>query len=312
MVSTASLVSIMILLNTGEEKITVKRKILHPATVLLCLMLFLSVLPAWAENTSPAGRLLLIKKAGYDPESGVLTITWKNTGRETVTGAEIRINPVDTAGGTLVIGEGYIEEILLEERILHTSAVSEPGKDVTVSFLAGKNYPSAAGFEISIDRIEKTAYTDDAAVSERVVLELPDDRLAWYSTLTGNYTEEPKNTAPYTVPADEVFEQADEIHLGITTIPVTEELAEAYGFGHGGIMIAAVEENSPADLIGLEPGDLIWCVNDIQYTSDPYMMTRGTDGLADGYPVHLRLERENELWELTLTPGETNNQESGM
>ena len=276
-----------------------KKLLLLLTAVLLCLTG--SVLPGWAEEGT--GRLLLIGEAAYHPETGILTISWTNTGSLSVTGAEIRINPRNAEGNPLVIGEGYIGEIILEERILHTSVPVGPGETVSVSFAAGADYPEAVSMDIAVDRIETTVFAEDGSVLESVTEELPDDRLCWYSTQQNAYTAGPENGEPYTAPADEVFELAAEVHIGFTALPVTGELAEAYGFAYSGIMITAVEEESPADLIGLEPGDLIYCVNGLYYPSEPYMMTLGAAALASGQPMTLLLERDNEFWELTTAPG---------
>lgn len=186
------------------------------------------------ENAFPAGRLLLIQDATFAPETGILTMKWTNTGSVTVTGAEIRINPLNPEGEPVVIGEGYVEEILLEERVLHTSAVVEPGKEATVSFGLGDTYPAVTGMEIAIDRIEKTVYSEDGAIMEQTVLELPDDRLCWYSAQQNAYAAGPENGESYAAPDNEVRAKATKAHLGMTVIPVPGELAEAYGFACGG------------------------------------------------------------------------------
>ncbi len=255
---------------------------------------------AVTQDAFPAGRLLMIKNAVYDPRTGFLTVTWVNTGDKTVTGAELRINPLDADGNAVVIGEGYMEEILLEERVLHTSAATEPGKEATVTFGTGTEYPSAAGMEIAVDRIEETIFDSEGAAAQRTVQELPDDRMCWYSTLQNAYTAGPENRAPYAAPEDEVFAKAGSVHIGITTIPVTGELADAYGFAYAGLLVTAVEADSPAERIGLEAGDLIFSVNGMDYGEDPYMMTRAAAELADGQPVTMLLQRENEFWRLEL------------
>ena len=257
-----------------------------------------------SEEAFPAGRRLLIREAAYEPESGILTVRVSNTGSTTVTGTEIRINPLDQDGKPVLIGEGWLEEILLEDRVLHSSAVIEPEKETTIRLGCGAEYRAAEEVEIAFDRIERTEFDPDGNPVEKSVTELPDDRLCWYSVRQNAYTEEPENPIPYSTPGDEVFEQAKKVHLGITVIPVPAELADAYGFACGGLMITAVEEESPAERIGLKVRDLIFSVNDTDYESEPYMMTRAASDLADGKQVTLLLQRDNEFWELTLKPGD--------
>jgi len=282
----------------------VKNRFILPA-VLLCLALVFAAAAAGAEETAPSpAETLQIRKAAYDPESGVLTVTWIHTGSIPVTGAEIRINPLDADGNAVLIGEGYMEEILEEERVLHTSALSEPGKEVTVSFTAGEKYPAAAGMEIAFDRIEASVFAEDGTVTERTVLEVPDNRMHWYSTLTGSYAGEPESREPYSMPSDEVFARGAEISLGISTIPVTGEVAAAYGFMHSGVLIIGVEEGSAAEDAGLEPGDLIFSANGISYAEEPFMMALAAAELASGGSTVMMLERDNETLELSLSPAD--------
>ena len=252
------------------------------------------------DDAFPIGKTLLIRDAAYDPETGFLTLTWVNTGSTTVTGAEIRVIPRDADGNQVLAGEGYMEEIIEETRTLHTSAVSEPEKTVTVTLGTGMDYPAAAAMEIAFDRIEKTVYAEDGSVAERAAAELPDDRLCWYSTAENAYTSGPENGEPYEAPDGETFARAAGVHIGITTIPVTGELADAYGFAYGGLLIVAVEEGSPAERIGLEKWDLIFSVNGADYEEEPYMMTLAAAELAAGRPVTMLLQRDNEFWELAM------------
>ena len=261
------------------------------------------------ESALPVGRVLVIQDAAYDPQSGILTVKWTNTGSLAVTGAEIRIHPLDAEGTPVTAGEGDIEDIALERRVLHATAAAAPGETVSASLIAGRDYPGTQQMLIAFDRLEMTAYAEDGTVQERTVTELPDDRLCWYSTGENAYTEGPENPAPYTAPGDEVFDRAAEARLGITVLPVTGDLAEAYGFGHSGVLIVAVEEDSPAAAAGLEAGDLIWRANGTEYASEPYMMTLAAATLAEGQPAVFDLERDNEYWELSLTPAEAGNPE---
>ena len=252
----------------------------------------------------PPGKLLQIQDASYDPAAGILSVSWINTGVLPATGVEFRIAPLDAAGNALVIGEGYIEEILLEERVLHTSAAAEPGKTASASFQTGNDYPAAAAMNIVIDRVEWTSYAPDGSVQEVTVQELPEDRLCWYSTGENAYLPGPENGDPYTAPDADILAAAAEAPLGFSAVAVTGDLAEAYGFAYSGIMVVSVEDDSPAEAMGLEPGDLIYAVNDIRWSGDPYFITRGLSDLAAGQPMAIQFERDNALWEATLQSAE--------
>ncbi len=255
-----------------------------------------------SEDAFPAGRLLLIKDAAYDVAKGTLTVSWTNTGSQTITGADLRVIPMDAEGNDLVIGEGYAEEILSEERVYHSTTTSAPGETVTASFRIGAAYPDAVSTDIAFDRLVFAVYAEDGTVAETIEQELPDDRLCWYSTSEKAYTAGPENGGPYSPPGDEAFDLADRMRLGISTAPLTAELADNYGFAYGGLFIISVEIGSPADTMGLEPGDLIICANDLFYEQDPYFLVRALADLAEGKPAVLLIERGNEFYELTLNP----------
>ena len=278
------------------------RKILTVTAGLCLLLLLVPLCVAFAEGADalPQGKQLRIDDASFDPGSGILTVKWTNTASVAATGTEFRIHPLDADGEPVVIGEGYVEDILLEERVLHTSVTAEPGQTVTSDFQAGSDYPDAAVMNVAVDRIEWTEFGKDGDVLGRTVLELPDDRMCWYSTRDNAYLPGPENESPYAMPAEDVLDAAAGVHLGITVIPVPGELADAYGFACGGMMIVSVEEDSPADAAGLEPRDLIYSVNGIRYAEEPYFIALGCADLAAGKPVMFLFERENEPWETAL------------
>ena len=60
-----------------------------------------------------------------------------------------------------------------------------------------------------------------------------------------------------------------------SVIPVPGELAEAYGFAFGGMLIVSVEEDSAAEAVGMAPGDLIYSVNGRKYAEEPYFIALG-------------------------------------
>ena len=251
------------------------------------------------EEAFPEESCLLIREAAYDPGEGILTVTWLNTGRAASLGADLRIVPLDAEGNDLLIGDGYVEEILGEEREYHTAVPCPPGGTATASFRIGGAYPEAVSAAIAFDRVLTAREGEERA--ETVEREFPDDRLLWYSTSEKAYLSIPESTDPYTPPDQGTFDLAKRMRLGITTCPVTGELASAYGFAFGGLLILSVEKDSPSDTMGLKSGDLIFCANDLYCEEDPYFLVRALSGLASGLPATLLMERDNEFYELTLS-----------
>ena len=184
-----------------------KRGLLLLLTAALCLLL------AAACGAEEAGQTrLLITDAAYDPESGLLTVNWTNTGEEAVTGAELRAIPRDADENQLVIGEGNLEEILLEQRVYHTFAAAAPGESATAVFPAGARYPAAAAFDVAFD----------AVIPEGgVALDLPDSRLCWYSTQEKAYTHLPEAGEPYAPLAEEIVNALKKID-GIEDVSISE------------------------------------------------------------------------------------------
>ncbi len=265
-----------------------KRGLLLLLTAALCLLL------AAACGAEEAGQTrLLITDAAYDPESGLLTVNWTNTGEEAVTGAELRAIPRNADENQLVIGEGNLEEILLEQRVYHTFAAAAPGESATAVFPAGARYPAAAAFDVAFD-----AVTPESGET----LDLPDSRLCWYSTREKAYTHLPEAGEPYAPLAEDILSKAADFPLGLKTIAVTEELAEAYGFAHSGMLIVETEEASLADALELAPGDLIFAVDDTQYANEPNAVALAAAALADDRPVTLWIERDGAALSLALTP----------
>ena len=277
-----------------------KHNLFLAATMLLCLLILAATFPVFADEEAAADQLVQIQQASYDPESGLLTVNWLNSDAQPVTEAEFRINPLNADGCSLVIGEGYIEEILLEERVMHAAVTAESGQTISSVFQVGGDYPDTVNVNIAVDRVVRTVYAEDGTIQEQTVQELPDDRLCWFSTRQNAYTAGPENETSYEMPSEDVLRAAEAVRLGFTVFPVPGELAEAYGFACGGMIVVSVEEGSAAEAIGLEPWDLIYSVNDLLYATDPYFIARGIADLAAGRPMTMLFERDNALWEVSL------------
>ena len=57
-------------------------------------------------------------------------------------------------------------------------------------------------------------------------------------------------------------EAAEPAEMGLTVVLITKELAQQYGIEvRAGVLVTAVEQDSPADVHGLRPGDVITAIN---------------------------------------------------
>lgn len=283
-----------------------RNRVLLLAAVGICLCLVLSALSGLAED--PADQTgLTILDASYDAESGMLTVKWKNEGEKTAAWAELRINPRDAEGNSVVIGEGDMAEIPEERRVLRITVPAESGREASATVMAGGVYPDAVSLEIAFDRVareEQVPQEDGSAQTVRTMTDLPDSRLRWYSTSENAYISEPEGEL-YVPPEIGMTEETAEIRLGFTVIPVPREVAEAYGFRHNGLLIYAVENGSAADTVGLLPGDLIFGVDETPYDEELYILPLAVSKLAAGEAVTVWLERGEEEYALELEPDET-------
>jgi len=88
--------------------------------------------------------------------------------------------------------------------------------------------------------------------------------------------------------------------IGISTQPLTKQLADFFGAKDGGVLITSVTENSPAAKAGLKAGDVITAVDGekIDSTGD---ISRAINKKQDG-DVSLTVLRDRNTRTVTLTP----------
>lgn len=93
-------------------------------------------------------------------------------------------------------------------------------------------------------------------------------------------------------------------YLGVRLLGVTPELQEFYGAsGEAGVLVSAVEEESPAAAAGLRVGDLIVSVGD-EETARPEQVVRAVGRLEPEETVFLGLVRDRSPLTLEVTVGE--------
>ncbi len=88
--------------------------------------------------------------------------------------------------------------------------------------------------------------------------------------------------------------------IGVSTQPLTKQLADYFGVKDGGLLITSVNDNSPAAKAGLKAGDVITAVDGEKVTS-PGDVSRAISKKEDG-PVSLTIIRDRTARTVTVTP----------
>jgi serine protease Do len=97
-----------------------------------------------------------------------------------------------------------------------------------------------------------------------------------------------------------VFSFGGNRRIGISTQPLTKQLADYFGAKDGGLLITSVNDNSPAARAGLKAGDVITAVDGEKVTS-PGDVSRAINQKQDG-DVSLTILRDHNTRTVTLTP----------
>ncbi len=93
-------------------------------------------------------------------------------------------------------------------------------------------------------------------------------------------------------------------YLGVSIQEMTPALAKSFGLKEArGALVSDVREDSPADRAGLQQGDVIVRFKD-QTITDPGSLQKAVTQTAVGTPLSLRVMREGQEKELTVTVGE--------
>jgi serine protease DegQ len=91
--------------------------------------------------------------------------------------------------------------------------------------------------------------------------------------------------------------------IGVEVQEITPAVAESFRLGDArGTIIAGVLRGGPADRAGVKPGDLLTAINDTQ-VSDPQGMLNLVAALAPGSSAKMRVQRQSQTLELTVTVG---------
>jgi serine protease Do len=88
--------------------------------------------------------------------------------------------------------------------------------------------------------------------------------------------------------------------LGITAAPLGDQLADYFGAKDGGVLVAAVTDDSPASRAGLHAGDVIASVNGTPVRS-PGELVRALRDARDRDPITLGVVRDRKARTVTLS-----------
>lgn len=88
--------------------------------------------------------------------------------------------------------------------------------------------------------------------------------------------------------------------IGVSTQPLTKQLADYFGVKDGGLLITSVNDNSPAAKAGLKAGDVITAVDGEKVTS-PGDVSRAISKKEEG-PVSLTIIRDRNTRTVMVTP----------
>lgn len=88
--------------------------------------------------------------------------------------------------------------------------------------------------------------------------------------------------------------------IGVSTQPLTKQLADYFGVKDGGLLITSVNDNSPGAKAGLKAGDVITAVDGEKVTS-PGDVSRAISKKEDG-AVSLTIIRDRNTRTITVTP----------
>ena len=97
-----------------------------------------------------------------------------------------------------------------------------------------------------------------------------------------------------------VFAIGGNRRIGVSTQPLTKQLADYFGVKDGGLLITSVNENSPAAKAGLKAGDVITAVDGEKVTSAGDI-SRAISKKEDG-PVSLTIIRDRNTQTIMVTP----------
>jgi Do/DeqQ family serine protease len=241
------------------------------------------------EVALPDGKKLLAKVVGIDPETDL---------------AVLRVN----AERLPAIGFGKSEQLRVGDTVL---AIGNPfgfGQTVTAGIVSAIG---RAGLGIST--FENFIQTDAAINPGNSGGALVDAHGDLVGINTAIYSRTGSSSGVgFAIPVSTARMVMDQIirsgsvtrgWIGVELQQITPALAESFRLGDTrGVLIAGVLRGGPSDKAGVKPGDVLTAVNDTP-VADPQGMLNAVAALQPGSSARLKLQRQSQALELTVTVG---------
>ncbi|HEX9184930.1 MAG TPA: Do family serine endopeptidase [Burkholderiales bacterium] len=241
------------------------------------------------EVALPDGKKLLAKVVGNDPETDL---------------AVLRVNAEKLPAITF----GQSDQLRVGDTVL---AIGNPfgfGQTVTSGIVSALG---RAGLGIST--FENFIQTDAAINPGNSGGALVDARGNLIGINTAIYSRTGSSSGVgFAIPASTARMVMDQIirsgsvtrgWIGVELQQITPALAESFKLGDTrGVLIAGVLRGGPSDRAGVKPGDVLTAVNDAP-VADPQGMLNQVAGLQPGSSAKLKVRRQAQTLELTVTVG---------
>ena len=222
--------------------------------------------------------------------AGTISFTIQNKTGEKIDAFDFSLRLYSTYGERFLFGSvsdlvTIADELVFLDMSEERKTVSKNGT-LQLGLTMGDYY--FAGCMVAI-----TAYHTESGKT----IHIPDDEYHWYAFgkgVTKGY--QPRLVTELT---DLENQLADAWDLGVTGVYVDSEIAEFYG-SREGLMINAMTEGSPADLAGLQAGDVLLAIGDVRIFGQT-SLARAKAAIGDGETVTILFFRNGAVWQTQLT-----------
>ena len=221
---------------------------------------------------------------------GTINITVQNKSGEKVDAFDFSLRLYSTYGERFLVGS-LSDLVTISDELTAFDMSEERGtinKNSSMQLSLGMGEFYFAGCMVAI-----TAYHTESGKTVRI----PDDELHWFAFGKGVT----KDYQPRLVTALMEREQqlAGDWDLGIKGVHIDSEIAEFYHTREG-LMINAMTQGSPADLAGLQAGDVLLAIGDVRIFGQT-SLARAMAAIKDGETVTVLFFRNGAVWQTQLT-----------
>ena len=265
-------------------------------SLFLALALIFCVAFAGAESAAPAAQPIPVEIRSLSVGDQA-SVTFANTGDQDCMLVTFRFRGWDAEGNLVNIYKAV-------------ASGSVPGESQTIMLQDYTCIPflSPGGVEtedLSLGYEARHAARLEAAVQQYTLLDgtshrIPESQLVWFSSDTG-YPEGVANAFDYEYPDASVFKKSYTFSLGVSVTRIYPEYEEYFGLSHAGYRIAEVRHGLFSNA-GIRQDDLLWAMNGIALTDDPFALEKAKAAIVDGQPMVLSVLRNGEEITITLPP----------